>query len=367
MATISKRTTSKGAVRYLAQVRLKGHPPETRTFEAKRDAKRWAQQVEAGIRNGSIRGVGGRERHTLEELVDRYASDELPGKPAVAALYGRHLKWWKDELGAYYLADISPERVEESYRKLLRESGPTGRTRSVTTANRYLISLGACLRFGRKRLKWLDRNPLAEVEREKEPKGRVRFLSRPVDSEDPELERLLAACRASRNTDLLDLVTLAVWTGCREGELMALRRSYIRLSEGGLTLPALVTKARRDRFVPLVGPALEVIQRRMKVKRLDTDYLFAGPPRRNAKLPPAFPRRAWNTALAAAGISDFRFHDLRHTHASYLAMSGATERELMEALGHSSTAMASRYSHLANEHKRRVANRLAAAVGVWSS
>ena len=48
-------------------------------------------------------------------------------------------------------------------------------------------------------------------------------------------------------------------------------------------------------------------------------------------------------------------------------MSGATERELMESLGHSTPAMASRYAHLANEHKRRVASRLEAAVGEWSS
>jgi len=105
----------------------------------------------------------------------------------------------------------------------------------------------------------------------------------------------------------------------------------------------------------------------MQVRRLDTDYLFAGPPRKGAKFPPAFPRQAWNTVLAAAGIEDFRFHDLRHTHASYLAMSGATERELMEALGHQTTAMAARYSHLSNEHKRRVASRLEAAVEGWKA
>lgn len=366
MAAVSKRTTAKGEVRYLAQVRLKGHPPQTRTFERKTDAVRWAQQVEADIRAGRNRGVVARRVHTLAELIEHYVKNELPAKPAVTTLYGRHLHWWKEELGAYYLSDLSSETIDESYRKLLRNPGPTGRRRSATTANRYLISLGACLTYGRKRLKWLDRSPVSEIEREKEPKGRVRFLSRPADEEDSELDRLLAACRASQNPDLYDLVTLALWTGCREGELMALRRSYIRMGERGFTLPASITKTKRDRFVPLVGPAMEVIQRRLKVRRLDTEYLFAGP-RPNAKFSPAFPRRAWNTALKVAGIDDFRFHDLRHTHASYLAMSGATERELMEALGHQTPAMAARYSHLANEHKHRVARRLEAAIVEWSS
>jgi integrase len=304
--------------------------------------------------------------HTLAELIDSYVVDELPGKPAVARLYGNHLKWWREQLGSFRLSDLSSEMIEACYRKLLREVGSTGTTRGATTANRYLITLGACLSHGRKRLKWLNRHPLSEVQRQREPKGRARFLSRPVDEADSELNRLLAACRESRNSDLFDLVTLAIWTGCREGELMALRRTYVRVSDGGFTLPASVTKTRRDRFVPLVGPALEVMQERMKVKRLDTDFLFAGPPRRNGRAAPAFPRRAWNSALKAAGIEDFRFHDLRHTHASYLAMSGATERELMEALGHQTAAMAARYSHLASEHKRRVASRLEAAVGEWS-
>lgn len=365
MATISARKTREG-VRYRVQVRLDGHPPQSRTFERKTDAKRWAQELEADIRTGRYRSVAARQRHTLAELVDLYVSAVLPGKQAVEALYGRHLAWWKTELGASYLSVLSSEQIEGSYRKLLREPGATGKRRSATTANRYLISLSACLGYGKKRLKWTDRNPVADVEKEKEPKGRVRFLSRPVDGEDSELARLLKACKESRNRDLSDLVTLALWTGCREGELMALRRSFVRLSEGGFTLPAGVTKTNRDRFVPLVGPALKVLQRRMKAKRLDTDILFAGPPRRNAKFPPAFPRRAWNAALKAAGIENFRFHDLRHTHASYLAMSGATERELMEALGHSTTSMANRYAHLANEHKQRVATRLVKAIEEWS-
>jgi hypothetical protein len=93
-------------------------------------------------------------------------------------MYGRHLDWWKEELGAYYLDDLTSDQVEESYRKLLREPGDTGRKRTSATANRYLITLSACFSYGRKRLRWTDRNPVADVERERESKGRVRFLSR---------------------------------------------------------------------------------------------------------------------------------------------------------------------------------------------
>lgn len=367
MPTITKRTTGKGKIRYLAQVRLKGHPHETETFERKGDAQQWAQQVEADIRAGRHRALAASKAHTLAELIDNYVAEELPNKPDVEELYGRHLEWWREYLGFCRLSDLSSDLIEAAYHRILREPGSTGRKRGPATANRYLISLSSCLSHGRKRLKWLHINPAFEVERKSEPKGRVRFLSRPVDEKNSEMDRLLAACRASRNRDLADLVTLGIWTGCREGELMALRRSYVRLSNGGLTLPASVTKGDRDRFVPLVGPALEVMQRRMKVRRLDTDYVFAGSPRKNSGSCPAFPRQAWNTARKAAGLKNFRFHDLRHTHASYLAMSGATGRELMEALGHRSESMVVRYSHLADEHKQRVASRLVVAVKEWAS
>jgi hypothetical protein len=133
----------------VVQVRLKGHPPHSRTFERKTDATRWAQETEAGIRSGRLRSVAVRQRHTLAELIDRYVSNELPGKPAVAVLYGRHLAWWREELGAYYLDDLTSDQVEESYCKLLREPGDTGRKRTSATANRYLISLSACFSYGR--------------------------------------------------------------------------------------------------------------------------------------------------------------------------------------------------------------------------
>lgn len=361
MAAITKRVT-KGGVRYVVQVRLKGHPPKARTFERKTDARDWAQQFEADIRAGRVHAEEAFQRHTLGELVEKYMEEVLPGKPAVASSYARHLRWWRDEIGAHILTELEPDDIERSYRKLLAEPTPsTGRKRSAATANRYLISLSSCLTYGRKRLKWLKSNPAGGVEKEAEPRGRVRFLSRPIDGGSSELGRLLEACRKSENRDLTDLVILAIWTGCREGELMMLRRSYVRLSEGGITLPAAITKTDRDRFVALAGPALEVVERR--IKRPGVDYLFGNGP--TGKLP-AFPRTAWNTVLRLAEIPNFRFHDLRHTHASYLAMSGATERELMESLGHTTTAMVSRYAHLANEHKRRVANRLEAAVGEWS-
>ena len=62
--------------------------------------------------------------------------------------------------------------------------------------------------------------------------------------------------------------------------------------------------------------------------------------------------KSWRTALKSAGIEDFRFHDLRHSSASYLAMNNVSVRTIAEILGHKTLSMVQRYSHLSSEHLR---------------
>jgi integrase len=345
----------------MARVRIVGRQPETRTFERKTDAREWAQQREADLKRNRNLPQRQLQRKTLAELIDRYRQEGLPA--SCAGAYSPHLDWWAVKLGGYRLVDIGPELIAKLREELCREPGNSGKRRGPTTVNRYLNTLSAVFSFGEsEEVGWTDHNPVRKVRRKPEPEGRKRFLSRPVDEPESELDRLLEACRKSQNHDLYDLVLLAILTGMRESEILGLRRSYVHLSEAGITLPPEIVKTRESRFVPLVGQALAIVAKRVETK---ADYLFAETGRRNAPATvPAFPRRAWATALREAGIKDFRFHDLRHTHGSYLAMTGATTRELMDALGHKTPAMAARYSHLANAHKREVAERLLGIQGI---
>jgi integrase len=73
-------------------------------------------------------------------------------------------------------------------------------------------------------------------------------------------------------------------------------------------------------------------------------------------------RTAWDTALRRANITDFRFHDLRHTAASYPAMNGASMMELAEILGHKTLSMVKRYTYLSASHTRAVVERMNQAV-----
>ncbi len=192
---------------------------------------------------------------------------------------------------------------------------------------------------------WLDHSPVRNVSKLKEPRGRVRFLS------DDERERLLAACRQSACSTLYPLAVLALATGARQGELLGLRWPHIDWQRSVAVLHD--TKNGERRAIPLHGPARDLLRERGSVRRLGTDLVFARP---NGSA--TFPRKAWENALRAAQIEDFRFHDLRHSAASYVAMNGATLAEIAEVLGHKTLAMVKRYSHMTEQHTSAVVARM---------
>ena len=106
--------------------------------------------------------------------------------------------------------------------------------------------------------------------------------------------------------------------------------------------------------MPLLGRARELLKDLSKVRRLDTDLLFPG---RNPKKP-IFIRTPWLEAVKDAGIDDLKFHDLRHSAASYMLMSGASLGEIAELLGHKTLQMVKRYAHLSEAHTAGVVARM---------
>jgi integrase len=133
----------------------------------------------------------------------------------------------------------------------------------------------------------------------------------------------------------------------RQGEILNLRWVDVDLVQGRITLHE--TKNGERRSVPLVGRALALLTGLHELRRADTDFVF--PNSHLAK--PLLITKAWNTAVAKAGIEDFRFHDLRHSAASYLVMNGASLAEVGAVLGHKTVQMTKRYTHLADGHTKR--------------
>jgi integrase len=216
--------------------------------------------------------------------------------------------------------------------------------------NRYLGALSHAFSIAVKEWGWLEDSPMRKVSKPREPRGRVRFLS------DEERTRLLDACQGSHNPYLSAIVTLALATGARRGELLGLRWPDVDLRRGTLTFHQ--TKNRERRAVPLTGQALALMCEHAKVRRLDTALVFPNP----TGTKPATIRAAWEGAVEHADIKDFRFHDLRHSAASYLAMSGASLAEIAEVLGHKTLAMVKRYAHLSEAHTRNVVARMNQAI-----
>ena len=344
MATIEKRETNRGETRYRVLIRLRGFPTQSATFRTKTDAKRWAQETESAIREGRHFKTRESKKHTLGDLVDRYSKNHLAAKRS-GKDQARILRWWKKKIGMYPLAEVTPPLIAEQRDKLARGKTNRGGRRSPATVNRYLAYLSHAFTIAVREWQWLDSNPVKRVSKLKESRGRVRFLS------DDERERLLEACRESQEPLLYPLVFLALSTGARQGELLGLCWPDIDWERG----LAVIHESKNDerRALPVTGAVLELLRERSKLRRVDTDLIFA-----NSRARASFPRIPWEKALREAEIDDFRFHDLRHSAASYLAMSGATLAEIAEVLGHKTLAMVKRYSHLTEQHTSKVVARM---------
>ena len=345
MATIQKRQNESNVTSYRVQVRLKGHPPQTATFLRLTDAKKWAQQTETAIREGRHFKTVEAKKHTLREAIVRYQREILPRKKD-GENQAHHLVWWQSRLGDYRLFDITPALIIEHRSQLLEGMTHCGQLRSPSTANRYMQSLAHLFTIAQREWEWVSESPLRHIMRLKEPRGRVRFLS------DDERARLLAACQESTTSFLYLIVVLALSTGARKMEILGLKGDDVDLTRGLIILHE--TKNGERRVLPLQGYALRLMTEHSKVRALHSDFVFPN----RTHTDPIDIRAGWVAALKAANIEDFRFHDLRHSAASYLAMNGATLAEIAEVLGHKTLSMVKRYAHLSEAHTSAVVKRM---------
>jgi integrase len=168
------------------------------------------------------------------------------------------------------------------------------------------------------------------------------------------MPRLVAECQKSANPHLYTIVRLGILTGARKNELRTLTWRQVDLEKKRITIHH--TKNDDVKVLRLPAPAVALIEEHGKVRRLDSALVF--PSAKDPKKPTTL-TRAWKSALRRAKVANFRFHDLRHTAGSYLAMSGASEREIAEVLGHRTLARVKRYSHLSEKHTTSVVDRLA--------
>ena len=345
MANIEKRTSSKGEISYRVIVRIKGYPRQSATFEKLTDARKWEQQTEAAMREGRHFKTSSAKKHTVASLIERYLKQLEKQNPKRHHDVKPKLDWWKAEIGHCTLADISKSTISEKREWLLSEplgKGKEKRTRTPATANRYMTVLSHLFTVAVNDWELLENHPMKKLSKLKEPRGRVRFL------DDNERKRLLEACKQSKHDALYTIVVLALSTGARRGEITNLRWSDIDFKRQIITLHE--TKNGERRILPLTGHAYECMKQHEKIRHIATDFVF---PSSDSKQITNI-QFAWDKAVEVAKIQDFRFHDLRHSAASYLAMNGASLAEIAEVLGHKTLQMVKRYAHLSEAHTSKV-------------
>ena len=278
-------------------------------------------------------------RRTVSEMIDRYIKEISIIQPNTVRNQNSHLRWWKREIGHYHLDNVRPVVLIELRKKLLSEVSCRGQPRSTATVNRYFSTLSRVFSVALKEWEWMDSSPLRNISKLEEPAGRIRFLS------EQEIKCLLDTCASLNHQDLYTSVVLALSTCARRMEIMALRWEHIDLNLGVIYLHK--TKNKTSRAIPLQGYALDLIRARYRPSFNQSALVF---PSRLKPNQPISLRASWEKALRLSGIKDFRWHDLRHTGASYLAMQGASLTELSEILGHKTLQMVKRYAHLSLPH-----------------
>lgn len=315
MGTIRNR----GGYQFQAQVRRTGFPPQSKTFETRRDAEKWVRSIEREMDTGAFIPRDTAARTTIKDLAKSYREELLPKQRGHRQENSR-LKAAEKKFGDYNLSAVTPAMVAKWRDELSKDLAPQTVQHYLAVLNRLYKAaardFGIPLPLG---------NPVAAVRMPAISNARERRL------EGDEETRLLTALDASRGKCLKPVVLLALETAMRRGELLALSWEHVDLKRCVVHLPE--TKNGTSRDVPLSSRATAVLE---ALPRNLSGIVFSTS---ETAITEGFQRVA-----KRAGIADFRFHDLRHEATSRLAEK-LHMHELAKVTGHKSPRMLMRYYH----------------------
>jgi integrase len=331
--SIFKRKLKNGYT-WRAVVRIKGYPTLCETFERKQEAEDWEKETKSRIKQGQFKFDQYKKQHTYSDLIDRFIADGALEHHRSAEDTLRYLNYWRKRFGDYALVHITSEFLGKERQLLLETPTHKGKKRTASTVNRYLASLSSSFTYAVKQLRWINESPCLHLMKLKENPGRDRILC------DDEIERLLKACRQSRSPYLYCIVLIALTTGARQGEILNLEWQHIDFENRLAYLKE--TKNGRPRSIALEDPVLTELKSLYQKREPHKTLVFAS----RTAFGKLDPKKSWNAALKQAGIVGCRFHDMRHTFATYAAREGASNMELKTAMGHRTSEMLNRYTHL---------------------
>jgi integrase len=320
-------------------VRYREAIPEART-------KYQAEQAETKARNQVFQGVYGTPQLGIQEFGELVSETYMPWAKANKRTWRNDeiiSNQWSENFRGKTLREVSPLAIEKWKRDRAQSITRRGTTRSPASVNMELAVLSRIFSLAVE-LEQAASNPCLKVRKLRVDNQRNRYLS--VDEET----RLLAQF-TGRRRHLLALVTLALGTGMRRGELLNLSWQHVDFLRG--VIHVVNTKTARDRIIPMSQRVREVlIAQRAATQKGDHVFASRRIAKRQAGEGLVDVKKGFVAACSDAGIVDFHFHDLRHTFATRLGDAGCNATTIARLLGHSNIQMSMRYTHASDESLR---------------
>lgn len=344
MASIHKKTTTKGEVRWQVYYRSPDNKQRKKNFARKTDAKRYAATVEADLaRHDWVDPQRG--RHPFKEWAEKWISTTTHLKPKTRESYesilNNHLI---PEFGDRPIASIEHPEVLTFLSGLQAAGKGAGTVRNVRDVMRLVFKLAVTSGA-------IKTNPVEGVKAPRATKNEMLFLTEDQvmaladEIEDPPPLQRGAMHREGGYPDYGLLVRFAAFTGLRAGEIGALRVSRINLmrrrvevaesadeANGGFNIGPTKTYSRRSVGIPV--PLVDELTHYLAGKK-QTDLVFEGPEGGPLRHSNWYPRHFKPAVIRSGCPTGTRFHDLRHTYAAFLIAEGAHPRAIMERMGHS--------------------------------
>jgi integrase len=298
--------------KWQARVLRNGYPDQTKTFETKADAEKWARSVESEIDKGQFVNVSEAQRTTLGDVIARYLEEVTPSMKGAAEDAIRLKAIIRKPIARWSMANLSAARIAAYRDERLREV-------SAGTVIRELAYLSAIINHARREWGINVPNPVQMVRKPQSPQARSRVLT------NEEVSKLLVALEPTgrRSNWTKPAVEIALATAMRRGELLSLRWEHIDLQGSTAFLPD--TKNGDSRTVPLSSVAVQVLA------ELPRHISGAVIPVKYFTLEAAFKR-----GVRRSGLDGVRFHDLRRTAITRIAEKLPNVIELAAVSGHKS-------------------------------
>lgn len=309
----------KGELKPFQQSTGTANKRQAQQLHDKRKAERW-----------EVENLDVKPKHTWDEAAQRFLEETTHKR--TQAWDVSMLKWFQPYLGGKELKDINKALIDHI--RAVRAKGVT-----PGTCNRYMALVRAILRRACFDWEWVDRVPKVGQLRDKG--GRIRSLTH------GEFVKLLEQLPEH----LRDMAVFSVATGLRQSNVTRLQWKQVSIERAHLWISADQHKNGKAHSVPLNQAALQVLEKR-KGDHPTHVFTYEGNPIVQVNT------KAWRNALVRAGIADFRWHDLRHTFATWHREAGTPTHELQRLGGWKTLEMVERYAHVAPEGLQIAASRL---------